>query len=146
MLKKQVKEQVKKELESLVERVGDGIDKRILKTADKKGAQLGKKLGKALGEQVERVHEAIDKETLTKEQELGIGGKIGTGLGVIGKHLIEKRYGLLGRLMGTGDLVSDGRTMGAKAEKIVKRAVKTGIERVAGAKGGSGKRHINGKD
>ena len=121
------------------ERVGDRIDQAISKTEDKKGAQLGKKAGKAVVEQVERVHEALEKETVTKEEELGVGGKIGTGLGIMGKHLVEKRYGLVGKLMGTNKMVSDGRILGAKAEKIVKRAVKRGIERVAGTKGGSGK-------
>jgi hypothetical protein len=136
MLKNQLKKQVKKELEALGERVGDRIGKGVSKSTDEKAAQLGKKIGKTLGDQLERVHGALEKETVTKQEELGVGGKLGTGLGIIGKHLVEKRYGLLGSLMGTGDLVSDGRTMGAKAEKMVKRAVKTGIERVAAAKRG----------
>ncbi len=144
MLKNHLKKQVKKELESLGERVGDRIDQAISKTEDQKGARLGKKAGKAVGEQVQRVHEALEKETVTKEEELGVGGKIGTGLAIMGKHLVEKRYGLVGKLFGTNKMVSDGRTLGAKAEKIVKRAAKKGIERLAGAKGSPGKKHKKG--
>jgi hypothetical protein len=139
MVKNHVRNQVKKDLESLGERVGDRIDQGLAKTPDKKGAQLGKKAGQALGEQLDRVQQALEKETVSKEEQLGVGGKIGTGLGIIGKHLVEKRYGVLGKLMGVGDLVSDGRTVGAKAEKILKGAVKSGVERVTGGKGGAGK-------
>ena len=134
-----LKKQVKKELESLGERVGDRLGQSLSKNADKKGSQIGRKAGKVLGEQIERVQHALEKETLTKEDQLGIGGKIGTGLGIIGKRLVERRYGLLGRIMGSGDLVSNGRAAGAKAEKIVKRAVKTGVGRIAGTKKGEDK-------
>lgn len=134
-----LKKQVKKELESLGERVGDRLGQSLSKNADKKGSQIGRKAGKVLGEQIERVHHALEKETLTKEEQLGIGGKIGTGLGIIGKRLVERRYGLLGRIMGSGDLVSNGRAAGAKAEKIVKRAVKTGVGRIASTKKREGK-------
>ncbi len=139
MLKDQLKKQVKKELESLGERVGKSVHKGLSKSGDDKGARVGKKVGKAVGEQVERLHGTLEKETVTKQDELGIGGKIGTGIGIIGKHLVEKRYGLLGKLMGSTDLISNGRTMGAKTEKIVKRAVKKGVERVASRKGRSSK-------
>ena len=45
----------------------------------------------------------------------------------------------MGKLIGGGDLVSEGRTVGAKAEKIVKRAVKAGVKRIAAAKASPGK-------
>ena len=134
MPRDQVRKQVKKQLESLGERVGDRIARGVAKKADTKGAQIGKKVGKTVGDQLERLHDALEKETVTKQEELGVGGKVGTGLGIIGKRLVEKRYGLLGKLMGTGNMVCEGRTMGAKAEKIVKRAVKSGVEKIAGAK------------
>jgi hypothetical protein len=130
-VKDHVKDQVKKELESLGERAGKRIGEKISKNADAKAADIGRKLGKTFVEQVERAHDALDKETVTKEEQVGVGGKLGTGLGIIGKRLVEKRYGMLGRLMGTGDMVSEGRTIGAKAEKIVKRAVKAGVNRIA---------------
>ena len=79
---------------------------------------------------MERLHNRLEKETITKQEQLGIGGKLGTGLGLLGKNLAEKRYGILGKLAGSRNLVSEGRVLGAKAEKIVKRAVKTGIERL----------------
>lgn len=135
MLKSHVRKQVKKELESLGERVGNRIAQGVAKRPDSKGGEIGRKAGKAVGDQIERLHDAIDNETVTKQEELGIGGKLGTGLGIIGKHIVEKRYSLLGRLMGSGNMVSEGRTMGAKAEKIFKRAVRSGVERIAGAKG-----------
>lgn len=140
MLKNQLKNQLKKELEDLGERVGDRIGKGLSKGTDKKATHIGQKAGKVLGEQIERVHDAMEKVSVTKEEELGIGGKVGTGLGIIGKHLVEKRYGLLGRLMGSADIISDGRTAGAKAEKMVKSAVKTGLERLAAAKRAAGKK------
>ena len=83
---------------------------------------------------MDRVSDALERETVTREEELGIGGKVGTAVGIIGKRLIEKRYGVLGKLMGTADLVTDGRTTGAKAEKMVKRAIKTGVQRVAASR------------
>lgn len=133
-----LKKQIKKELESLGEQVGSRLGQGLSKKdGDRKGAQAGKKLGKALGERVERLHDALEKEAVTKEEQLGIGGKIGTGLGIIGKHLVEKRYGLLGRLVDGNNLESEGRVMGAKAEKMVKRAVKRGAKRIMGRKGGS---------
>ncbi len=134
----------KKQLESLGERVGGRVGQGLSKNAEKKGADIGKKVGKALGEQVGRLHDALEKEPVTKKEQLGIGGKMGTGLGVIAKHLIEKRYGLLTRMVGTGNLVAEGRTMGAKAEKIVKRAIKTGVQRIARVKGNSKEGHDKG--
>ena len=67
---------------------------------------------------------------MTKEEQLGIGGKIGTGLGLIGKRLVEKRYGFLARFTGSKELVDEGRVFGAKAEKIVKRVVKKRLDRL----------------
>ena len=134
MVQNHIKNRVKKEFESLGERAGTRVAETLSKNASDKGADIGKKLGKTLGEQVDRVSDALARETVTREEELGIGGKIGTAVGIIGKHLVEKRYGVLGKLMGSADLVSDGRTTGAKAEKMVKRAIKSGIQRVAASK------------
>ena len=129
-----LKNEAKEELESLGERVGNRIGDCFSKGADTKASEIGKKAGKILAQKAERLHDALDKENVTKQEELGIGGKIGIGVGIIGKHLVERRHGLLGRLMGSANLVSQGRTTGAKAEKIVKRSVKTGLARIAGAK------------
>jgi len=134
MVRNHIKKQLKKEFESLGERAGSRVAETVSKSASDKGGAMGKRLGKTLAEQVDRVSNAIERESVTKEEELGLGGKVGTAVGIMGKHLIEKRYGLLGKLMGSADLVSDGRTTGAKAEKMVKRAIKTGVERVAGAR------------
>ncbi|NVL91130.1 MAG: hypothetical protein HWN69_09130 [Desulfobacterales bacterium] len=133
------KKQIKNHLESLGERVGDQVAQGLSKGAENKGGKIGRKVGKVVGEQAERLHDALEKETVTKEEQLGIGGKIGTGLGIIGKRLVEKRYGFLGRLMGGDDLVSEGRVIGAKAEKIVKRTVKKGVQRIGRGKGESNK-------
>jgi len=129
MLKNQVKEEAKKELESLGERLGERIGRVV--SNKPRGSQLGKKAGKTMARQVERVADALDREEVTKEDELGIGGKIGTGLGVVAKHVVDRRYGLLGKVMGSQGLISEGRTAGAKAEKMIKRAVKDGVRRVA---------------
>ena len=134
MVRNHIKNRVKKEFESLGERAGTRLAQTLSKSASDKGGDIGKKLGKTLGEQVDRVSDRLARETVTREEELGIGGKIGTAVGIVGKHLVEKRYGVLGRLMGSADLVSDGRTTGAKAEKMVKRAIKSGIQRVAASK------------
>lgn len=134
----------KKQLESLGERVGGRVGQGLSKNAEEKGADIGKKVGKALGEQVGRLQDALEKETVTKEEQLGIGGKIGTGLGIIAKHLVEKRHGLLTTVAGSGDLVSGGRTMGAKAEKMVKKGVKTGLQQIARVKGNSKEGHDKG--
>jgi len=136
MLKNQVKNGVKNELESLGERVGQRIGQAVSKSADNKGSELGKKAGKTMAKQVERVAEALHKEEVTKEEQLGIGGKIGTGLGVMAKNVVERRYGFLGKIMGSESLISEGRTTGAKAEKIIKRAVKKGVRRVAARRTG----------
>jgi len=133
------KKQLKDKLESTGESVGDRLGQGMLKNGDKKAAQIGMKVGRAVGEQVEWLRDAIDKETVTKEEELGIGGKIGTGLGIIGKRLVDKGSGLMGRLVGTGDPVSEGRIMGAKTEKILKKAVKSGVERIRGSAGNQDK-------
>ncbi|MDY6952698.1 MAG: hypothetical protein SWE60_14400 [Thermodesulfobacteriota bacterium] len=130
MVKNQVKKEVKKELESLGERLGQRIGGAVSSKAHNKGSELGKKAGKTVARQVERVADVLENEEVTKEEQLGIGGKIGTGLGVMAKHALEKRYGFLGRLMGSEALISEGRTTGAKAEKILKRAVKNGVRRV----------------
>jgi hypothetical protein len=137
MVRNHLKKQVKKELESLGQRAGTRVAHTLSKNGGDKGGDIGKKLGKTIGEQVDRVSDALDRESVTRDEELGIGGKIGTAAGIIGKHLVEKRYGVLGKLMGSADLVSDGRTTGAKAEKIVKRAIKSGIKRVAGTRRGA---------
>jgi len=132
MLKNQVKKEVKKELETLGERVGQRIGRVVSSNTQNKGSELGKKAGKTMARQVERVADVLGKEEVTKEEQLGIGGKIGTGLGMMAKHAVEKRYGLLGKIMGSEAMISEGRTTGAKAEKILKRAVKNGVRRVVG--------------
>ncbi len=119
-------------LESLGERLGRHVSKVLSKDDDKRAATLGRSAGQKLGRQVERLHELFDKENVTKEEQLGIGGKIGTGLGIIGKELLEKRPGALGDPAGPDDLVSQGRTVGAKAEKILKKTLKKGINRISG--------------
>ena len=134
MVRNHLKNQLKKEFESLGERAGTRVAQTLSKSASDKGGNIGKRLGKTLGQQVDRVSDALERESVTREEELGIGGKLGTAVGIIGKHLIEKRYGVLGKLMGSADLVSDGRTTGAKAEKMVKRAIKTGVQRVAASR------------
>jgi hypothetical protein len=139
MVRNHIKNRVKKEFESLGERAGARVAQTLSNHAADKGADMGKKLGKTLGDQVDRVSDALARESVTREEELGIGGKIGTAVGIMGRHLVEKRYGVLGKLMGSADLVSDGRTTGAKAEKMVKRAVKRGIERMAASRGVSKK-------
>jgi hypothetical protein len=138
MFKNEIKKEVRKELESLGERLGDRIGHAVSKKGGNKGSEIGKKAGKSLARQVERLADLVDKEKVTREEELGIGGKVGTGLGIIAKHAIEKRYGLLAKVMGSRDLVSEGRATGAKAEKVLKRAVKTGASRLVGKKGGAG--------
>jgi len=134
MLKNQVKKEVKKELESLGERVGQRIGTAVSSKAHNKGSELGKKAGKTMARQVERVADVLGKEEVTKEEQLGFGGKIGTGLGIMAKHAVERRYGLLGKIVGSESLISEGRTTGAKVEKIIKRAVKNGVRRVAGTR------------
>ena len=134
MVRNHLKKQLKKEFESLGERAGTRVGQTLSKNASDKGGNIGKRLGKTLGQQVDRASDAIERESVIREEELGIGGKVGTAVGILGKHLVEKRYGLLGKLMGSTDLVSDGRTTGAKAEKMVKRAIKTGVQRVAAAR------------
>ena len=139
MVKDPVKYHIKKELGSLGEKAGERIGQSLSKDADKRAAEIGKKVGEKMAVQVERFHDVLEKETVTKVEELGIGGKLGTGLGVIGKNLMKKRYGILGKFAGSGNLVSEGRTLGAKTEKIVKRAVKAGVRRLAGTTKSSGR-------
>ncbi len=128
-----VKEHVKDELESLGERAGKRIGQCVSQGGDKRAGEIGRKLGKTVGQQLERVHGALEKENVTNEEQLGVGGKVGTGLGIIGKRLVEKRYGFLGKLIASPDLISQGRVMGAKAEKLIKRTVKSGIKRMGGS-------------
>ena len=120
---------MKEKGESLGKKAGKRIGQDISENAQAKAEEIGQKIGKSVGEQMDRVHAAFEQETVTKEEQLGIGGKIGTGLGIVSKRLVEKRYGFLSRLMGTGDMVKDGRETGAKAEKIVKRAVKNQLRK-----------------
>jgi hypothetical protein len=131
MLKDQVKEELKKELESWAERLGERVGGAVSTKACDRSSRLGKRAGTAMARQVERFAEVLDKEEVTVEEQLGIGGKIGTGLGVIAKHAVERRYGILGKVMGSKGLIAEGRTTGAKAEKIVKRVVKNRLRRVA---------------
>lgn len=105
----------------------------LSKNTDQKGSKMGKKIAKTIAKQAEKVQEIFAKETVTKEEQLGIGGTIGTALGLVRKHLAERRSGVL---MDAENFVSGGRITGAKAEKIVKRALKKGLEKIA--KEGSG--------
>ncbi|MBW2108249.1 MAG: hypothetical protein JRI36_06255 [Deltaproteobacteria bacterium] len=130
MFKGYMKDRIKKELESMGERAGKRIGETIANGADEKAARIGKKVGKKVASGVERIHDALEKESVSKKEQLGLGGKLGTGIGIIGKNLVEKRYGVLARLAGSNDLVSQGRTLGAKAEKLVKRAVKAKLEQI----------------
>ncbi|MDY6953150.1 MAG: hypothetical protein SWE60_16710 [Thermodesulfobacteriota bacterium] len=130
MLKNQVKKEVKKELESMGERLGKRIGTALSGQAENKASELGKKAGKTMARQVERATRALENEEVTKEEQLGIGGKIGTGLGIMAKQAVERRYGLLGKIAGSEALISEGRATGAKAEKMLKRAVKDGVRRV----------------
>ena len=131
MAKGPVKNHIKKELGTVGEKVGERIGQSLSTGADKRAGEIGKKVGEKVGVQVERFHDALEKEEVTKKEELGFGGKLGTGIGIIGKNLVEKKYGILGKFAGSGNLVSEGRTLGAKTEKVVKRAVKTGMARLA---------------
>jgi hypothetical protein len=124
------------DLEGFEKKVDDHISREFSNSAEAKAEEVVKKIGKVLGEQVDRAHRAIEKEVVTKEEQLGIGAKIGMGLGIVGKRLAEKPSSFLAKLIGSGDLVAGGRTIGAKAEKIVKRAVKEGIEKVAARQDG----------
>ncbi len=117
--------------EALEKKVDNRTAQEVSNSAEGKAEEIGRKIGKALGEQVDRAQRALEKEIVTKEEQLGIGAKIGTGLGIVGKRLAEKRWSFLGNLIGSGDLVAEGRTIGAKAEKMMKRAVKRGIEKTA---------------
>lgn len=130
MVKGPVKSHIKKELGAVGEKAGERIGQSLSRGADKKGGEIGKKVGEKVAEQVERFHDVLEEETVTKKEELGFGGKLGTGIGIIGKNLVEKKYGILGKFAGSGNLVSEGRTLGAKTEKVVKRAVKTGVAKL----------------
>jgi hypothetical protein len=130
-LKKRNKD-IEKGLESLGHRLGKGVAQAFSKEGDKKGSEIGKRAGRALVHKVEHVARVLDKEEVTKEEELGIGGKIGIGAGIVAKHVVEKRGGFLEEM--GGDLVTQGRTTGAKAEKLVKRSIKTGLARLMGRK------------
>ena len=117
--------------EALEKKADNRTAQEVSNIAEGKAEEIGRKIGKALGEKVDRAQRALEKEIVTKEEQLGIGAKIGTGLGIVGKRLAEKRWSFLGNLIGSGDLVAEGRTIGAKAEKMMKRAVKRGIEKTA---------------
>jgi len=121
----------RQDLEAMEKKVDNRTAQEVSNSAEGKAEEFARKIGKALGEQVDRAQRALEKEIVTKEEQMGIGAKIGTGLGIVGKRLAEKRWSFLANLIGSRDLVVEGRTVGAKAEKIVKRAVKRGIEKTA---------------
>ena len=56
-----LKDQIKKQLLSMGERAGQSL----LKSAENKGAAIGERIQNVLGEQVEKVHDALEKETVT---------------------------------------------------------------------------------
>ncbi|MBW2318373.1 MAG: hypothetical protein JRD47_08505 [Deltaproteobacteria bacterium] len=128
MASKYVKDKIKGEFESVGERLGDRVGQVVSPNAGTKGGEIGKKLGKSICGQLERASNALEKEDVTKEEQLGVGGKIGTGLGVIGRRLLEKRYGSsCGDMIDSADIATQGRIIGTKTEKMMKRAVKAGF-------------------
>ena len=131
MASKYVKDKIAGEFESVGGRLGNRIGQTVSQNAGTKGGEIGKKLGKSVCKKLEYASNALEKETVTKEEQLGIGGKIGTGLGILGKRLLEKRYGSsFADINDSSDLTSQGRVMGAKTEKMMKRAVKAGFRHV----------------
>jgi len=128
-----VNKEVEKELESLGRRLGKRVGGALSSQGGKKGSEMGKKAGEAAAKKLEHLAGALHKERVTKQDELGIGGKIGTGMGIVAKHVVEKRGGFLGEA-GGDHLITQGRTTGAKAEKLVKRSIKRGLARLVGRK------------
>lgn len=121
---------VKDTFEDLGKQAGKCLDGYISNKAENKVEEFGKTIGKSVGEQVVRAQRSLEEEKVTKEEQLGIGGKIGTGIGVVGKLLVEKKIGLFCRLPGVDDLIANSRATGAKVEKIVKRAVKEKLDKL----------------
>jgi len=128
-----VKKKVHKELESLGQRVGKRVGGALSSQGGKKGSEMGKKAGETAAEKLEHLAGALHKESVTKQDELGIGGKIGIGMGIVAKHVVKKHSGFLGETSGD-HLITQGRTTGAKAEKLVKRSIKRGLARLVGRK------------
>jgi hypothetical protein len=127
----EVKKEVHKELESLGQRVGKRVGGALSSQGGQKGSEMGKKAGEAAAERLEQLAGALHKEHVTKQDELGIGGKIGIGMGIVAKHVVEKRGGFLREASGD-HLIIQGRTTGAKAEKLLKRSIKRGLARLVG--------------
>ena len=128
-----MKKQIDKELESLGRRLGKRVGGALSSQGGKKGSEIGKEAGEAAAQKLEHLAGALHKERVTKQDELGIGGKIGTGMGIVAKHVVKKRSGFLGEA-GGNHLITQGRTTGAKAEKLVKRSIKRGLARLVGRK------------
>jgi hypothetical protein len=129
----EVKKEVHKELESLGQRVGKRVGSGFSSQGGRKGSEMGKKAGEAGAEKLEQRADALHKERVTKQDELGIGGRIGIGMGIVAKHVVEKHGGFLGETRGD-HLITQGRTTGAKADKLVKRSIKRGLARLVGRK------------
>jgi hypothetical protein len=129
----QVNKQVDKELESLGRRLGKRVGGALSREGGKKGSEIGERAGEAAAQKLEQLAGALDKERVTKQDELGIGGKIGIGMGIVAKHVVEKHGRFLGEASGD-HLITQGRTTGAKAEKLVKRSIKRGLARLVGRK------------
>lgn len=126
-----MKDKVEKELGVLGQRLGKRVGEALSIEAAKKGSDIGKKAGEAAAQKLEDLAGALHKEHVTKQDELGIGGKIGIGMGIVAKRVVEKRGRLPGET-GGDHLITQGRTTGAKAEKLVKRSMKRGLARLMG--------------
>lgn len=118
------------------ERIGEGIGKRLGRgfsaQGAQKGARVGKKLGCRLGGQLGRFSDRLESEPVGAEDELGVGGKIGSGVGALGKQFLKHRgkSSRYAAMASAADLPSGGRKLGAKVEKMTKRSVSSGINRV----------------
>jgi len=124
------KDRFRMEFERLGEGLGHRLGRRFSGQGSQKGGQVGKKLGGTLGGQLGRFSDTLEKETVNPEDQVGVGGKIGTGIGIVGKQFVERRAGSsqYARMAASADLASEGREMGAKVEKIVKRQLGRGIK------------------
>ena len=122
----------KSEFERLGEGFGQRLGRRFSVDGAKKSGRIGKKLGGKLGGQMGRFSAALEEETVSEEEKLGVGGKIGTGVGVLGKQALERqqtssRYAAMAASV---DLASEGRNFGAKVEKMTKKKIASGIRGV----------------
>jgi len=117
-------------------RLGRGLGRRLGRgfspEGSEKAARAGEKLGGTFGGGLGKLNDALEKEQVTTTDQLGVGGKIGTGIGVAGKQFMERRASTspYAQAAASADLASEGRKLGAKMEKILKRKVESGIKGV----------------